>query len=507
MSEERRPDDVAVGEAAGDWAANLKSASTLRQPYSFKPYPGFRDPQDWRESTSGTSVDERRTYLVRELVVNAERDHAFKHRHHDHPWCRLCWHRTAAYESPTPPTPLTEEWEVHDVEGRIATARRANLHLILHGGRPPVDDFDPSLETSFEDEYLDRDELDNLAEPAPLIRGVLPRDSYGVLRGRDGTLKSFTALDWSLCLATGHPWQGRPVERAHVLYVAGEGVSGLRARIEAWERTWGREVEGDWFTVRRSALNLHRPGAALDHLLDVVQERGTGLVVIDTLRRVAGAADGNSSEMGTVVDNLDRIKRATLDGTVLVIAHTDKGDHDTRGYSGVEDDADFVWHAKRDEQLLTLTNAKMKDGIDGAVVQLVARPSHGSLVLQAAGAADLTSNESQLKVLDTLRYTFREGAHSGQLHETSGLAKATFYRALGQLKEAGHVVNVGTVKRPFWTLVVSSGSDDGDAQESHESQSVSPAVSQSIGGGLTVSPVLYVRPETEQLDLDTSGES
>ena len=110
------------------------------------------------------------------------------------------------------------------------------------------------------------------------------------------------------------------------------------------------------FTVRTAALNLHQPGPAFDHLVGHVAGGGYGLVVVDTLRRVSGAADGNSSEMGLVVDSLDAIKRATDRGTVLTVAHTDKGDHDTRGFSGVEDDADVVWAARRDDMLLTLNS-------------------------------------------------------------------------------------------------------------------------------------------------------
>jgi hypothetical protein len=52
-------------------------------------------------------------------------------------------------------------------------------------------------------EYLSRAELGDLPRPAPLIEGVLNRHSYAILRGRDGTYKSFLALDWALSLATG----------------------------------------------------------------------------------------------------------------------------------------------------------------------------------------------------------------------------------------------------------------------------------------------------------------
>ncbi|MEC9051835.1 MAG: AAA family ATPase, partial [Actinomycetota bacterium] len=186
----------------------------------------------------------------------------------------------------------------------------------------------------YTDHYLSRSQLLDLPAPDPLIDRVLPRHAYGILRGRDHSLKSFTAVDWACCLATGKPWQGHATVQVPVLYIAGEGAHGLAARIEAWEYAWGRLVPDTHLTIRKTALDLPAPGPAFDHLLEHITSRGYGLIVVDTLRRVSGAADGNSSEMGRVIDNLDRIKQATHDGTVLAVAHTDKGDHDTRGYSG-----------------------------------------------------------------------------------------------------------------------------------------------------------------------------
>lgn len=282
--------------------------------------------------------------------------------------------------------------------------------------------------------------------PEALIPGVLPRHAYGVLRGRDQSYKSFVALDWALTLAVGGRfWNQAPAAHVPVLYIAGEGAWGLRDRLAAWEARNQVRVDTKWFTVRQAALNLHRPGPAFDHLLEHVDARGYGLVIVDTLRRVSGAADGNGSEMGAVVDNLDRIKHATADGTVLVVAHTDKGDSDSRGYSGIEDDADFVWHARREGPRLELELTKMKDGPDGFTVNLQAWPVGDSLVLSPAAKPEPTDQpaESEVKLLMTLR-SFPEGcASTSELMPTSGLPKATYHRALNALVARGHVMKRG----------------------------------------------------------------
>jgi DNA-binding transcriptional ArsR family regulator len=308
-------------------------------------------------------------------------------------------------------------------------------------------------DTNFAEQYLDRAGLQDMPSTEPLIEKVLPRNAYAILRGRDHSFKSFVAIDWALCLATGKAWQGYDVEQCRVLYIAGEGAHGLRGRVDAWECGWARKVPPEMLTVRTTALNMHQPGPAFDHLLEHVTTGGYGLVIVDTLRRVSGSADGNSSEMGLVVDNLDQIKRATTEGTVLAVAHTDKGDHDTRGYSGIEDDADVVWSAKRDELFLTLELRKFKDGPDGRTLHLVAQGILDSLILSGTTRtrADVT-NETQLALVDALREIYRDGATPAQLVEATGISKPTVARALNKLEDAGHVVNTGTKRRKYVEL-------------------------------------------------------
>lgn len=370
-------------------------------------------------------------------------------------------------------------------------------------------DAEEEREVDFDALYLDRHGLDTLPEIPALIGGVLPRHAYGVLRGRDQSFKSFVALDWSLCLATGTPWQFRPTEHVRVLYIAGEGAYGLRKRVAAWEEANHLAPHPQAFVVRQTALNLHRPGRAYGHLLEHVAEGQYGLVVVDTLRRVAGSADGNSSEMGAVVDHLAEIREATAGGSVLVIAHTAKIDTDTRGYSGIEDDADVVWHARRDGDRVELDLTKMKDGPDGQTVTLQTRNVGESLVLvhSVPGLAGLTESEQQL--LTVMREMFADtGASNTALMDASGLAKPTFYRARKRLTDLRLIHNTGVGNRPIWGLTspvrpegapglvsqaVLASETVSDLQESHESHAVS-ADPETVS---TVSPPLGVRHETE----------
>lgn len=337
---------------------------------------------------------------------------------------------------------------------RLAVEAKANELRVLAEARALFAEQTGPRPADLAREYLDVTELGELPEQEPLISNTLMRHCYIILRGRDGTYKSFVAIDWSLSLATGRPWQGMDTERVKVLYVAGEGAYGVADRVAAWETAWRRKVEPQWFTLRRSAVNLFTGGPALDDLIERVERDGYGFVVIDTLRRASGRADANSSDMGVIVDNIDRIKQATHDGSVLVITHTDKSDGDTRGYSGIEDDADIVWHSKRDDDNnggFDLCNAKMKDGEDNHELTLRTRridlpagrdgKPRSSLVIEARNEDVFDQeHETDRKVIATLAATFATtGATVNELVAVTELPQSTIYKVRGRLELAGKV--------------------------------------------------------------------
>ena len=338
--------------------------------------------------------------------------------------------------------PIDVEYEASKIRTRKAAKEKVAAEDADRAGAP---DYDL--------EFLNRDELNALPPPEYLIDGVIPRHSYGIISGRDQSFKSFAALDMALALATGRPWHGHIVQGGRVLYIAGEGAYGLAGRVRAWEAHYDIEIDPESLTIRKSALDMHKPGAAFQHLLAHVEEGKYGLVIVDTLRRVSGSADGNGSEMGAVIDNVDQIKRATADGTVIVVAHTDKGDNDSRGYSGIEDDADFVWHAKRSDSSLALKAAKMKDGPDGHSLHFKATPVSGSLILEVGAPAKRSNFEAQAQIIETMIDCFPGEVASGILKSTSGLSGRQFYPALEALVQEGHLVGRESGRSTFYTRV------------------------------------------------------
>src|SRR5688572_10978575 len=77
-------------------------------------------------------------------------------------------------------------------------------------------------------------ELIDLPTPEWLVEGVIAVGALAGLYGPSGEGKSFLALDWALCVATGQNWQGRTVRRGPVVYVAAEGGRSIGKRVTAW---------------------------------------------------------------------------------------------------------------------------------------------------------------------------------------------------------------------------------------------------------------------------------
>jgi hypothetical protein len=301
-------------------------------------------------------------------------------------------------------------------------------------------------------ELLDRDQLAKLPAADALIPGILNRQTYVVLSGRDACYKTFIAKSWCLSLATGTAWHGRPVESVRVLYLIGEGAYDFDARVTAWETDAGIRVPADRFIVLPRVPNMFKP-TELPALLEVIRRGGFGLVVVDTLRRASTGAEMNGSDMARVLDSLDAIKRATDDGTVLVLAHTNKADNDARGFSAIEDDADTVWHSQRPAggSVAVVTAVKMRNGPDGASLTLVPRRVADSIVLQLQAE---TGHDHRLlaqrisptarKILDVLhRPGYEHGASGPDLATTANVSKQRLADGLAELIRSGLAIRNG----------------------------------------------------------------
>lgn len=162
-----------------------------------------------------------------------------------------------------------------------------------------------------------------------LIEGWLPARELSVLYGPPGTFKSFVAQGWS-CQLAKVGWR--------TLYIAAEGISGLRPRIDAWRGknlhdTTHHLKEWHYFNSNVWLDDSDHRQRWVDALIEYLNEGWTSpsglqrtpdLIVVDTLARNFMGDENSAKEMGMFVDGIERIRRS-LDTAVLVVHHTVKG--------------------------------------------------------------------------------------------------------------------------------------------------------------------------------------
>ncbi len=191
-------------------------------------------------------------------------------------------------------------------------------------------------------------------KPDWLVKGILERNTLAAVIGESGSGKSFIVVDIACCVATGTPWHGRDVQQGSVVYLAGEGRSGLIRRIGAWAHHHSANPETLMLSSR--AIDLGDNRDQLPKVSAAIREMPTPpvLIVIDTLARHSSAAEASNEEMSKFITNLDALKDE-FNATVAIIHHVGKdAEKGARGPS--------AFKAALDHELLAI-KAKSMDGL------------------------------------------------------------------------------------------------------------------------------------------------
>lgn len=206
-------------------------------------------------------------------------------------------------------------------------------------------------------ELLSFDGLCSIPSPRPLIKGMLHLNSLAWIAGPPGSYKTFMALDYALHVATGTPYMGREATQANVLYVAGEGLSGLSDRVLAWQQAARKPVINTHWLPRAVPVT-HTDWA---YLCQAAKTVNAGMVILDTQARMAGGLDENDvPAMGRYVEALDQLRIHT-GACVVSIHHSSKGGAALRGSSAVQGAADTVITVEARDMHVHVHNLKQKD--------------------------------------------------------------------------------------------------------------------------------------------------
>jgi hypothetical protein len=306
-------------------------------------------------------------------------------------------------------------------------------------------------------------EIEELTPKPAFVEGVAPSGCIFGLVGPWGCGKSFVAVDWAMCAATGRDWQGRKVNGGPVIYITPEGVDDFGKRTKAWRIARGEPECPQNFHLITDAPQVMQPGD-VEELLRLVETMAEppALIVIDTVaRHMVGGDENGQRDMGLFVHGLDRLRKATS-ATLLVVHHTGK-DGKMRGSTALPGALEvFVEVQKIGEKGARLVSGKAKDeapfapiGLIGRVVDLGEVDANGrprnSLVfdLDTSGpkAAELSATQEALLgvlegVEDGLTYSNWE-----REAEARKVPTGSFYRNFEALKKADAIVQDASSRR------------------------------------------------------------
>ncbi|WP_299363109.1 helicase RepA family protein [uncultured Paracoccus sp.] len=201
-----------------------------------------------------------------------------------------------------------------------------------------------------------------------LVKGWLDRGAMSVVYGESNVGKTFFALDLAAHVAAGLDWHDHRVPSGEkwagpVLYIATEGGTGIRNRLDAMRRD-NPELGGDNLILLPAALDLCTSEDSqwvVEMILTKLPQRSS-LVVVDTLARTMGNGDENTAkDMGQFVRSIDLLREET-GAHVMVIHHSGKdASRGARGSGSLRAAADTEIELKRSDVVIVAEAKKQRD--------------------------------------------------------------------------------------------------------------------------------------------------
>jgi hypothetical protein len=281
----------------------------------------------------------------------------------------------------------------------------------------------------------------------------LQAEGVAMIVGQTETYKTFVVLGLELASLRGVPWLGAEVlPVTSSIFVAGEGASGLKSRINAWKAAHNvLQTERLGLHVVDGAMNLFDREELLVFIEEVVLPHAPCNVTFDTQSRCSVGADENSArDMGLVLDSAYRVREAAQ-GSVNVVHHTNASETRERGSTVMKFGVENCLLLTKTDDVVTLSSTKNKDmdaftpvalkltqvvGTDSCIVRLA------SSVVRSTG----TLSPSQEAALMALWDTFgAEGATAKEWHAAlPSMVERTCFAARKALMDGGYVAQRGT---------------------------------------------------------------
>ena len=202
-----------------------------------------------------------------------------------------------------------------------------------------------------------------------LIKHWIPKNSLIMLHGASGSGKSLVVLDMVARIASGSmsEWEGHKVRHGQVVYLAGEGHTGMVARMRAWkEHNNINSLRNIW--VSSSGCDLNSGGGlqlARESILSVCES--PDLIVVDTLHRFMSGDENSAQDAGEMIRACAELQ-SEFNCSVLLVHHTGVGEgaqgraRGSSAWKGAMESEISIVPATADRPL-EIVNVKSKDAM------------------------------------------------------------------------------------------------------------------------------------------------
>jgi hypothetical protein len=266
----------------------------------------------------------------------------------------------------TPPTYFEPKDDLWDANQRNDFASSEDLEKYMQNFAQ-IKPKKPSLYFQTVDEIMS-----NIGEPDWLIDKCIERGTVTSIFGAAKSGKSFIAIDMACAVASGRTFYGYETKPATVLYLAGEGFTGVGRRIKSHEQHYDYSLKNKPLLVsnRGTRIGDTEDFKNLQEVCRAIQEEhgSIGMIIVDTLARNYGLNENSTEDMNKFIQHIDDLKEE-FNASIIIVHHTGHGSGArSRGSSVLPAALDYEFKVDRDKNsddaamLVSLKQTLVKDG-------------------------------------------------------------------------------------------------------------------------------------------------
>jgi len=266
----------------------------------------------------------------------------------------------------TPPTYFEPKDDLWDANQRNDFASSEDLEKYMQNFAQ-IKPKKPSLYFQTVDEIMS-----NIGEPDLLIDKCIERGTVTSIFGAAKSGKSFIAIDMACAVASGRTFYGYTTKPATVLYLAGEGFTGVGRRIKSHEQHHDYSLKNKPLLVsnRGTRIGDTEDFKNLQEVCRAIQEEhgSIGMIIVDTLARNYGLNENSTEDMNKFIQHIDDLKEE-FNASIIIVHHTGHGSGArSRGSSVLPAALDYEFKVDRDKNsddaamLVSLKQTLVKDG-------------------------------------------------------------------------------------------------------------------------------------------------